>query len=79
MGSPFSESWARKLWRRTAQQFVIDISLYPITRHSGATEAVNRVGVDSVREFLRHTYRTMTKRYAKVNPEGLKKGLRKAE
>ncbi len=77
MGRPFSESWARKLWKRTARQFGVEISLYQGTRHSSATEAVNRVGVDSVQEFLGHTSRAMTKRYAKINVESKIPVLRK--
>jgi integrase len=78
-GKNFSESWARKLWRRTSLSLGMDISLYQGTRHSSATEAVNRVGVDATQEFLHHTNRAMTKRYAKVNPEGLKKVLRQGK
>jgi integrase len=46
--------------------------------HSSATEAVNRVGMDGVQEFLGHTRSTMIKRYAKMNAEGLKPVLRKS-
>lgn len=77
MGRPFSESWARKVWKRVSREMGIEISLYQGTRHSSATEAVNRVGIDATQEFLHHTNRAMTKRYAKINPEGLKKVLRK--
>jgi integrase len=79
MGRPFSESWARRIWKRVSRGMGVEISLYQGTRHSSATEAVNRVGVDATQEFLHHTNRAMTKRYAKVNPQGLKKVLRKAE
>jgi integrase len=77
VGKPFAESWARKLWKRTSLTLGINISLYQGTRHSSATEAVNRVGVDAIQEFLHHTNRAMTKRYAKVNPDGMRKVLRK--
>jgi len=75
-GKPFSESWARKLWKRISLTHGINISLYQGTRHSSATEAVNRVGVDQVQEFLHHTNRAMTKRYTKVNVESKRKVLR---
>lgn len=75
-GHPFSESWARKLWNRISLTLGVNISLYQGTRHSSATEAADRVGVDAVQEFLHHTSRAMTKRYAKVNPDGMKKVLR---
>jgi integrase len=76
-GKAFGESWARKLWKRVSLQMGIDIPLYQGTRHSTATEAVNRVGMDMVQEFLGHTRTNTTRRYAKVNVNGLKKVLRK--
>jgi integrase len=76
-GKAFSESWARKLWKRTSMALGVDISLYQGTRHSSATEAADRVGVDGVQEFLYHTNRKMTERYAQKNPERLRKVLRK--
>lgn len=75
-GRPYSESYARKLWNEITSKMGIKISLYQGTRHSSATEAVNRVGMDRVQEFLGHTRSTMTKRYAKMNPNGLKSVLR---
>lgn len=79
MGKPFSESWARKLWKRISLTLGVNISLYQGTRHSSATEAVNRVGVDATQEFLHHTNRAMTKRYAKVSVESKRKVLRGGE
>jgi len=79
MGKPFSESWARKLWKRVSLTLGVDISLYQGTRHSSATEAVNRVGVDQVQEFLHHTSRAMTKRYAQVNVESKRRVLREGK
>ncbi|NWF93940.1 MAG: tyrosine-type recombinase/integrase, partial [Syntrophaceae bacterium] len=76
-GRPYSESYARKLWNRITSEMGIKISFYQGTRHSSATEAVNRVGMDRVQEFLGHTRSAMTKRYAKMNTEGLKEVLRK--
>jgi integrase len=78
-GKPFSETWARKLWKRISLSLGVDISLYQGTRHSSATEAAGRVGIDATQEFLHHTSRAMTKRYAKVNVKGLEKVLRKRE
>jgi integrase len=76
-GKPFSESWARKLWKRTAKEMGIDISFYCGTRHSSATEAVDRVGLDATQEFLDHATQKMTRRYVKQNPDRLRKVLRK--
>ena len=75
-GRPFSESWARKLWKRACQEFGIDISLYQGTRHSSATEAADRVGIDWVKQFLHHSSQRMTLRYAKLNPDKLRRVLR---
>ena len=75
-GRSYSESCARKLWNRLTSEMGVKISFYQGTRHSSATEAVNRVGMDRVQEFLGHTRSAMTKRYAKMNPEGLKSVLR---
>ena len=71
-GLPYLESYARKLWNRITAEMGIDISLYQGTRHSSATEAVNRVGMDVVQEFLGHTRRTMTKKYARVDVDSLR-------
>jgi integrase len=75
-GHPFSESWARKLWRRISRQMGIDIPLYSGTKHSSATELADREGVDFTQEFIGHTNRAITKKYVKANPERLRKGLR---
>lgn len=75
-GHPFSESWARKLWKRVCKQKGVDIGLYQGTKHSSATELADREGVDLAQEFLGHSNRAMTKRYVKQNPERLRKGLR---
>lgn len=75
-GHPFSESWARKLWRKISQEMGIDIPLYSGTKHSSATELADREGVDFTQEFIGHTNRAMTKKYVKANPERLRKGLR---
>jgi len=76
-GRPYSESYARKLWNRVTSEMGIEISFYQGTRHSSATEAVNRVGMDRVQEFLGHTRPTMTRRYARMNTDELKSVLRK--
>jgi integrase len=55
----------------------IRISFYQGTKHSSATEALNRVGMDKVQEFLGHSNPAMTRRYARMNTEGLKEVLRK--
>lgn len=71
-GVPYSESYGRKLWNRVTEEMGIDISFYQGTRHSSATEAVNRVGMDVVQEFLGHTRPSMTRRYARMNVDALR-------
>ena len=56
----------------------VKISFYQGTRHSSATAAVNRAGMDRVQEFV-GPRSNMTRRYAKMNPEGLKEVLRKKQ
>jgi integrase len=75
-GRPYSESYARKLWNRITSMMGIKISLYQGTKHSSATEAYDRVGLDDLQEFLGHSHRDMTKRYAKPNVDRLKRVLR---
>lgn len=75
-GRPFSEAWARKIWAKACKKAGVSISLYQGTRHSSATEAADRVGIDATQEFLHHTNRKMTERYAKANPDRLKPVLR---
>ena len=78
-GKPYLENYARKLWKRITRAMGIEISFYQGTRHSSATEAASRVGLDRVQEFLGHTGRATTKRYARMDVEGLKPVLRPAK
>ena len=75
-GRPFSESWARKVWKKYAMQLGISTGLYCGTKHSSATEAADRVGVDAVQEYLGHTSRKTTLKYVQNNPDRLRKVLR---
>jgi site-specific recombinase XerD len=43
------------------------------------TEAVDRVGMDVVQEFLGHTKLVMTRWYAKMNTDRLKLALRRTK
>jgi integrase len=76
-GRPFSESWARRVWREASRKLGFDISLYQGCRHSSATAAAAIVGIDALQSFLHHTSRKMTLRYAKQDVESLRKVLRK--
>jgi len=57
----------------------VTVSLYQGSRHSSASAAADRAGIDATQEFLHHTSRHMTERYIKQNPDRLKKVLRKPE
>ncbi len=79
-GKPFSETWAGKQWRKArAQAGYLDVNLYQGTRHSFASQAVNR-GVDlyPVSKFLGHSDIKVTERYAHVNTDTLKNVQRQA-
>ena len=79
-GNPFSSTWAGKQWRKArAKAGHSNINLYQGTRHSFASQAVNR-GVDlySVSKFLGHSDMKVTERYAHVNTSGLRKVQRQA-
>jgi integrase len=76
-GRPFSESWARRVWREASKKLGFDISLYQGCRHSSATAAAAIVGIDALQSFLHHTSRRMTLKYAKQDVESLRKVLRK--
>ncbi len=75
-GKPYSESYARKTWKKYALQQGTDIAFYQGTRHSSATEAADRVGIEATSEFMGHTSVRTTRRYAKINVNGLRKVLR---
>jgi integrase len=77
---PYSESMARKVWNRATEKLGIKITLYEGTRHSVASQAVNR-GVDHriVGKFLGHQNPKQTERYAHVMTETLKTVLRQED
>lgn len=79
-GRPFSESWARKKWNEARDKAeVAHITLYAGTRHSIASQAVNR-GVDIylISKFLGHSSIHQTERYARLMTEPLRPVQRKA-
>ena len=54
----------------------VKVSLYQGTKHSSATDLADREGEVFAQQFMGHTSLKMAKRYIKVNPERLRKGLR---
>lgn len=76
-GHPFSESWARKVCKKVTRAMGLEISLYELTKHSSATEAADRVGIDATQEFLGSGSRKIVQKYIQANPDRLRKVLRK--
>ncbi|MGO9612608.1 MAG: tyrosine-type recombinase/integrase [Dissulfurispiraceae bacterium] len=79
-GKPFSMTWASKKWREAADKAGYPhINLYQGTRHSIASQAVNRdVPLYSVSKFLGHSNMKQTERYSHLNTSGLRKVQRQA-
>ncbi len=75
-GKPYSESWIRKVWAKACKEIGVKVSLYQGTKHSSATDLADREGEVFAQQFMGHTSLKMAKRYIKVNPERLRKGLR---
>jgi integrase len=73
-GKPFSESYFRKVWNKAREKAGIGhITLYQGTRHSFASQAVNRgVPLNIIQRFLRHESPKMTERYAHLETKTLK-------
>jgi integrase len=73
-GKPFSESFLRKMWNKARDDAKVDkITLYEGTRHSLASQAVNRgVSIATIQKFLRHESPKMTQRYAHLKTETLR-------
>jgi integrase len=73
-GKPYSESYFRKVWNRAREKAGVGhITLYQGTRHSFASQAVNRgVPLNIIQRFLRHESPKMTERYAHLETKFLK-------
>ena len=64
-------------WERACKKAGIKISLYPGTKHSMATDALERdIDIYKLAEFLGHADLRSTKRYTKVTDRGLRAVLR---
>jgi integrase len=73
-GKPYSESYFRKVWNKAREKAGVGhITLYQGTRHSFASQAVNRgVPLNIIQRFLRHESPKMTERYAHLETKSLK-------
>jgi integrase len=72
-GKPFSESFSRKAWNRAREEARVGhITFYQGTRHSFASQAVNRgIPLNIIQRFLRHESPKMTERYAHLETKSL--------
>lgn len=79
-GKPFSESWARKKWNEARSKAgIAPITLYEGTRHSIASQAVNRgVNLYAISKFLGHTNLKQTERYSHIETNTLRQVQRQA-
>jgi len=72
-GKHISQWMASAYWRRAAKRAGIKISCYEGTRHSLASQAINRgVSERLIGDFLGHKNLTSTRRYAKIQVDTLK-------
>jgi integrase len=73
-GKPFSESYLRKMWIKAREKTGVEkITLYEGTRHSLASQAINKgVPLSTIQKFLRHESPKMTERYAHLKTESLR-------
>lgn len=70
---PLTQWMASACWRRAAKKAGVKINCYQGTRHSLASQAVNRgVPLNIVGKFLGHKSAASTNRYAKLQTETLK-------
>lgn len=79
-GKPFSTTWATKKWKEAAiEAGYANVTLYEGTRHSLASQAVNRgVPLYVIQKFLGHTSPKMTERYSHLKTSGLRQAQRQA-
>lgn len=79
-GNPFMNNhFLGKVWARAVKKAGLEhITMYNGTRHSFASQAVNRgVPLNLIQDFLGHTTQTMTRRYAHIDITGLKMVIEK--
>lgn len=72
-GKPLTQCMVSHYWRRAARRAGIKISCYEGTRHSLASQAINRgVSERKIGDFLGHKVLTSTRRYAKMRVDSLR-------
>lgn len=79
---PFTQNKSlSKIWNKAVKKAGLEhITMYNGTRHSFASQAVNRgVPLNLIQDFLGHTTQKMTRRYANIDMEGLKLVIERAK
>ncbi len=72
-GKPLTQWTASDYWRRAARKAKIRVCCYQGTRHSLASQAINRgVSERKIGDMLGHKTLTSTRRYAKLHADSLK-------
>jgi integrase len=72
-GKPYTDGRLRKIWNRACRKAGIKISLYHATRHSIASQAVEKgVPMELIQKALDHTSSKTTKRYASIGVHKLR-------
>ena len=72
-GQPITQWMASAYWRRAAKKAGVTVSCYEGTRHSLASQAINRGCPDGkISKMLGHKSSASTRRYAKLLTESLK-------
>jgi integrase len=72
-GRPLSSYRVDEIWRQAARASGVKATCYEGTRHSFASQAINRgVSQRQVGAFLRHKWDSSTRRYAKVVADSLR-------
>ena len=67
-GMPHKPNALRKTWKNYCEKAGVKISLYNGTRHSGASQAINRgVSLDIISKALGHSSVQVTTRYASMD------------
>jgi integrase len=70
---PYTDSRLRKIWYRACRKAGIKISLYNATRHSIASQAVEKgVPLELIQQALDHSSIKTTKRYASIGVHKLR-------
>ena len=71
-GKPLTQCMVSHYWRRAAKRAGINVNCYEGTRHSLASQAINRgISERKIGDFLGHKVLTSTRRYAKMRVEAL--------